>query len=138
MPCNNRHIIRSAAFLFVGGLLSGPALADPDTVTGDPNHRTFGKTVSVSAGIAPGSQNSRRLGITPTVDGSGVTGMDFAIREITEHGFTDVTLLGQQGRNFAALDGQGREMVIRYDPYRSMITEIVPRREIRARRMAGN
>lgn len=137
MHSTHRLTAPSATALIVAAALSGgPAAAGQFTVTGDANHR------AVSPAVAPAqlteAPNHRRLGLTPAPDGSGVTSVDFAVRELDRQGYTDITVLGTGSGSFAAFDTQGREMVIRLDPRRNIITEVVPRREIRARRMAAN
>ena len=138
MTCIHRHLTWGTAALIAAALVGGPALADPITVTGDPNHRRVTSDTPVGTDTLLASRNSRRLGEAPTADGSGVTGLDFAIRKMTGEGYSGISVLGPERNRYAAFDQQGREMVIRFDPYRNAITEVTPRSDIRARRMAGN
>ena len=135
MPCRHHLTTRCKAALIATALLCGPAFADTLTVTGDPNHRNV--TRSVDPALLTEAPKHRRLGLTHVPDGSGLSEIDFAVREIDRQGYTEIMVLGAQASSFTALDGEGREMVIRFDPHRSLITEVIPRSEIRARRMAG-
>jgi hypothetical protein len=150
MPCRHHLTTRCKAALIATALLCGPAFADTLTITGDPNHRNVAPsdtvtgdsnhrkfTPAVDPALLTEAPKHRRLGLTHVPDGSGLSEIDFAVREIDRQGYTEIMVLGAQASSFTALDAEGREMVIRFDPHRSLITEVIPRSEIRARRMAG-
>lgn len=135
MPCSPYLTTRCKAALIGTVILSGPVWADTFTVTGDPNHRAVAR--SAGPAVLPEAPRHRRLGLTPAPGGNGTTDTDVSVRQIEKQGYVDVMLFDTGPDTFTALDAQGREMVIRFDPRRSLITKVTPRSEIRARRMAG-